>query len=159
MNKIPLNLTFPLLIRKGTLQSANTEIFKILWWFLSSNERAHLSLSSSSSRQRISSPTLARPASSSWRASRATSSTRCPSRSSRVARACNQSSFADPWHFGVDPDPSIFITDLQDANKKLIFFHKVFLHITFCSYFYIIFQRRSHKTVKIKVFLIILALW
>ena len=42
-------------------------------------------------------------------------------------------SVADPWHFGVDPDPrihafdpdadpdpSIFIIDLQDANKKLI---------------------------------------
>jgi hypothetical protein len=28
-----------------------------------------------------------------------------------------------------DPDPSIFIIDLQDANKKLFF--KVFLHITF----------------------------
>ncbi len=50
----------------------------------------HLSLSSSSSRQRISRPTLARPASSSWRASRPTSSTRCPSRSSRVARAYYQ---------------------------------------------------------------------
>ncbi len=32
------------------------------------------------------------------------------------------SSVGDPWHFGVDPDPdpSIFIIDLQDANKKLI---------------------------------------
>jgi hypothetical protein len=41
-------------------------------------------------------------------------------------------SVADPWHFGVDPDPclwltdtdsdpSIFFIDLQDANKKLIF--------------------------------------
>ncbi len=42
-------------------------------------------------------------------------------------------SLADPWNFGVDPDPrihafdpdadpdpSIFIIDLQDANKKLI---------------------------------------
>jgi hypothetical protein len=28
----------------------------------------------------------------------------------------------DPWHFGVDPDPdpAIFVFDLQDANKKLI---------------------------------------
>ncbi len=34
-------------------------------------------------------------------------------------------SVPDPWHFGVDPDPdpSIFITDLQDA-KKLIFLKK-----------------------------------
>jgi len=29
-------------------------------------------------------------------------------------------SVADPCQFGVDPDPSIFIIDLQDANKKLI---------------------------------------
>ncbi len=26
----------------------------------------------------------------------------------------------DPWHFGVDPDPAIFVIDLRDANKKLI---------------------------------------
>ncbi len=55
-----------------------------------------------------------------------------------------------------DPDPSIFIIDLQDANKKLMFFLKVFLHITFWRYFYIIFQekksKRSHKAVEIKVF-------
>jgi hypothetical protein len=48
-------------------------------------------------------------------------------------------SVADPWHFGVDPDPrihgsdkwiririldpdpAIFVIDLQDARKKLIF--------------------------------------
>jgi hypothetical protein len=30
-----------------------------------------------------------------------------------------------------DPDPSIFIIDLQDASKKLIL-KKVFLHNTFC---------------------------
>ncbi len=30
-------------------------------------------------------------------------------------------SVADPWQFGVDPDPAIFVIDLQDANKKLIF--------------------------------------
>jgi hypothetical protein len=31
-------------------------------------------------------------------------------------------SVADPWHFGVDPDPDpvIFLIDLQDVNKKLI---------------------------------------
>jgi hypothetical protein len=29
-----------------------------------------------------------------------------------------------------DPDPDIFVIDLQDANKKLFFF-KVFLLITF----------------------------
>jgi hypothetical protein len=31
-------------------------------------------------------------------------------------------SVADPWHVGVDPDPdpAIFVIDLQDTNKKLI---------------------------------------
>ncbi len=37
-----------------------------------------------------------------------------------------------------DPDPAIFITDLQDANKKLI-------------------KTKSHKTAEIKVFLTIFA--
>ncbi len=45
-----------------------------------------------------------------------------------------RTSVADPWHFGVDPDPdprlclmdpdpdpAIFVSDLQDASKKLIF--------------------------------------
>jgi hypothetical protein len=30
-----------------------------------------------------------------------------------------------------DPDPSIFITDLQDANKKIYIFFLVFLYIPF----------------------------
>ncbi len=45
-------------------------------------------------------------------------------------------SVPDPWHFGVDPDPAIFVIDLQDASKKLIFntifsayyFLKIHLH-------------------------------
>ncbi len=71
-------------------------------------------------------------------------------------------SVADPWHFGVeldpdldprihasdewirirnlDPDPAIFVIDLQDANKKLIFIFFIFLN-TFWRYIYIIFQR------------------
>ncbi len=60
-----------------------------------------------------------------------------------------QTSFADPWHFCSDPDPrirnlwltdptpdldpAIFVSDLQDSNKK------VFLFITFWSCIYIIF--------------------
>ncbi len=39
-----------------------------------------------------------------------------------------------------DPDTTIFIIDLQDANKKLIL-KKFFLIITFWRYIYIIFQR------------------
>ncbi len=54
--------------------------------------------------------------------------------------SCKQSSVADPWHFGVDPDPAIFFIDLQDANKKQIFSEKFFLLITFWGYSYIIFK-------------------
>ncbi len=60
-----------------------------------------------------------------------------------------------------DPDPSIFITDLQDANKKTNLKKKDFLYITFLRYLYIIFKdkksKRCHKTVEIKVFLTIFA--
>ena len=59
------------------------------------------------------------------------------------------------------PDTSIFITDLQDANKKQIFIKKVFLDIIFLRNLHIIFNdkksKRYHKTVKIKVFLTIFA--
>jgi hypothetical protein len=40
----------------------------------------------------------------------------------------------------LEPDPDIFIIDLQDANKKLIFYF-IFLLIIFRRYIYIIFQR------------------
>jgi hypothetical protein len=61
-----------------------------------------------------------------------------------------------------DPDPSIFIIDLQDANKKQIK-KKIFLHTvllfegTFTSFFKDKKSKRSHKTVEIKVFLTIFA--
>ncbi len=42
-----------------------------------------------------------------------------------------------PLTNGSDPDPAIFVTDLQDVNNKLL----VYLLITFCRYIYIIFQR------------------
>jgi hypothetical protein len=75
-------------------------------------------------------------------------------------------SVADPWHFGVDPypdldpdedaDPAIFIIDLQDANKKLIFIKKFFSILLFEGTFTSLFKdkksKRSHKTVEIKVF-------
>jgi hypothetical protein len=70
-------------------------------------------------------------------------------------------SVADPWHFGVDPDPdpAIFIIDLQDANKKLIkkkkFFCILLFEGTFISFFIDLKSKRSHKTVEIKVFLTI----
>jgi hypothetical protein len=57
-----------------------------------------------------------------------------------------------------DPDPAIFLIDLQDANKILIFYLKAFLLITFRRCIYINFKdkksKRSHKAVGIKVFLI-----
>jgi hypothetical protein len=56
-----------------------------------------------------------------------------------------------------DPDPSIFIIDLQDANKKRIlkkkFFCKVLFEGIFTSFFKDKKSKRSHKTVEIKVFL------
>jgi hypothetical protein len=45
-----------------------------------------------------------------------------------------------------DPDPAIFVIDLQDANKKLIF-SKFFCLFLFEGTF------KSHKTVGIKVLL------
>jgi hypothetical protein len=55
----------------------------------------------------------------------------------------------------MDPDPAIFITDLQDANKnkfpKRIFCILLF-EGTFTSFFKDKKPKRSHKTVEIKVF-------
>ncbi len=41
-----------------------------------------------------------------------------------------------------DPDPAIFVTDLQDGHKKLIFFDKFFL---LWRYIYIIFKDKKVK--------------
>ncbi len=53
------------------------------------------------------------------------------------------SSVTDPWHFGggsgsadpclwlMDPDPAIFVIDLQDASKKQIFWHNFFCLLLF----------------------------
>jgi hypothetical protein len=61
----------------------------------------------------------------------------------------------------MDPDPSIFIIDLQDANQKIIFFTKFFCILlfegTFTSFFKGKMSKRSRKTVEIKVFLTIFA--
>ncbi len=63
----------------------------------------------------------------------------------------------------MDPDPSIFIIDLQIANKKRIFFKTVFLHsmVLFEGILFSFFKdkksKRSYKTVEIKVFLTIFA--
>ncbi len=54
-----------------------------------------------------------------------------------------------------DPDPAIFVIDLQDATKKLIkkkFFFLLLFEGTFTSFFKDKKSERSHKTVGIKVF-------
>ncbi len=68
------------------------------------------------------------------------------------------------WIMDPDPDPAIFVIDLQDASKKLIsntifsayYFLKVHLH----HFSKIKSQKESQNTVEgIKVFLIIFARW
>jgi hypothetical protein len=66
-----------------------------------------------------------------------------------------------------DPDPDIFVINLQDANEKLIkktkktmFFCLLLFEGTFTSFIHSFtfpsFSKRSHKTVGIKVFLLFL---
>ncbi len=60
----------------------------------------------------------------------------------------------------LDADPSIFIIDLQDANKnkfKKNFFCILLFEATFTSFFKGKNSKRSHKTAEIKVFLTIFA--
>jgi hypothetical protein len=61
-----------------------------------------------------------------------------------------------------DPDPAIFVIDLQEANKKLNFVITFFCLLLFKDTFTSIFKdnksKRSHKTVRIKVFFTIFAL-
>ncbi len=72
---------------------------------------------------------------------------------------------ADPcfWLMDPDSDPAIFIIDLQDTNKKLIYKKKFFCILlfkgTFTSFFKDKKSKRSHKTVEIKVFLTLFAKW
>jgi hypothetical protein len=60
-----------------------------------------------------------------------------------------------------DPDPAIFISDLQDANKQQIY-KKFFCLLLFDGTFTKFFKKkskRSHNEVGIKVFLPIFAWW
>jgi hypothetical protein len=61
----------------------------------------------------------------------------------------------------MDPDPPIFVIDLQEANKKQICLKKFFCLLlfegTFTSFFKDKKSKRSNKTVGIKVFLTIFA--
>ncbi len=58
-----------------------------------------------------------------------------------------------------NPDPAIFVIDLQDANKKTFFSCLLLFEGTFKSFFKDKKSKRSHKTVGIKVFLKIFAWW
>ncbi len=53
----------------------------------------------------------------------------------------NSFGFEDPWHFGTDgdpdPHPALFVSDLQDANKNIIFL------VFFAYYFMKVIK--SHK--------------
>jgi hypothetical protein len=49
----------------------------------------------------------------------------------------------------MDPDPAIFVTDLQDANKKTIFSAYFFLKVHLHN-FSKIKSKKNHKTVGIK---------
>jgi hypothetical protein len=53
-----------------------------------------------------------------------------------------------------DPDPAIFVIDLQDANKKQVF-RLILFEGTFTSYFEDKKSKRSHKKVGFQVFLTI----
>jgi hypothetical protein len=60
----------------------------------------------------------------------------------------------------LDPDPAIFVINLQNANKKLIFkqfFCVLLFEGTFTSFFKDKKSKRSHKTEGIKVLLTIFA--
>jgi hypothetical protein len=61
----------------------------------------------------------------------------------------------------LDLEPAIFVIDLQDGNKKLIFLKKLVCFLLFEGAFTSFLKdkesKRSHKTVGIKVFLTIFA--
>jgi hypothetical protein len=56
-----------------------------------------------------------------------------------------------------DPDPAIFVIDLQDADEKLILLFFCLLLFEGTSFFTDKKSKRSHKTVGIKIFLTIYA--
>ncbi len=76
----------------------------------------------------------------------------------------SESGSSDPylWLMDPDPDPAIFVSDLQNFSKNLFIFPSFFL-ITFWRYIYIIFQRlkfinKSHNS-RNQCFLTICAWW
>jgi hypothetical protein len=53
----------------------------------------------------------------------------------QIQKTIPSTSVADPGHFGTDPDPAIFASDLQDGNKKL-FICLLLFEATFTSFFF-----------------------
>jgi hypothetical protein len=47
----------------------------------------------------------------------------------------------------MDPDPAIFVIDLQDASKKLIFLYNFFCLLLFEGAFTLFSKEKSHKEV------------
>ena len=60
----------------------------------------------------------------------------------------------------MDPDPTVFVIDLQDANNKTNFKKSFYVYYffegTFTSFFKDKKSKRSHKAVGIKIFLLFL---
>jgi hypothetical protein len=57
-----------------------------------------------------------------------------------------------------NPDPAFFVFNLEDANKKLIFYNFFCLLLfkgKFTSFFKVKKSKRSHKTVAIKEFFLL----
>jgi hypothetical protein len=63
----------------------------------------------------------------------------------------------DPYHWLTDTGPALFVSDLQDVNKKFIC--SLLFEGWVTSFFKDNKSQRSHKTVKIKAFLTIFAWW
>jgi hypothetical protein len=57
----------------------------------------------------------------------------------------------------LDPDPALFVIDLQDADKKLKVSGLLLFEGTFTSFLKDKKSKRSHETVGIKIFLTIFA--
>jgi hypothetical protein len=63
------------------------------------------------------------------------------------------------WIPILDPDPAIFVIDLQDVSKKLIFQHNFFCLLLFEGTITLFFKdkksKKSHKIVGFKVFFLL----
>ncbi len=71
-----------------------------------------------------------------------------------IVLGCNN--VVDPGHFGTEPDPALFVRDLQDAKKNQNFLAFYFLKVHLHYFLKIKLSSRCHKT-EVKVFLTIFA--